>query len=122
MMRLYIRRRYIEMYQEHLSDDESEDDSNQDDSDWNDVTLPTGQPPRKRWLNWKHWLFLVAIIVVVGAFMFSFLPQWQEAKAVMPTYLGLNHQLAAQVQITGTHKPQTLAVHITFFDMNSKVM
>jgi len=111
------------MYQENFDNDEFEDNpywtANPNEED---KLPPTGQPPRKRWRHRKRWLFVIAIIGLVGAFMISLLPQWQAAEAVMPTYLGLNHQLVAQVQITGTHKPQTLAVHTTFLDMNHKVM
>jgi hypothetical protein len=109
------------MYQDDYYEDEPHDDLHWEYNPDEEDKLPPTQPPRKHWWHRKRWLIIIAIIGLVCAVMIPLLPQWQEAKAVMPTYLGLNHQLAAQVQITGTRRPQTLVVHVTFYGMNRKV-
>jgi hypothetical protein len=103
------------MYQENFSDD----DEFEDDLNWEDETPPMGQPPRKRWWNWKHWLFIILIIMlVIGVAVSVALQQLQSASNVMPTYLSFDHQLAATVRIASTKKINFWDVHVTFLDKN----
>lgn len=106
------------MQQHYYSDDESQDESNwEDDSAGEEELPPSRQPPWKHFPHWKRWLAIVVAIIVGGLLVITLVVQpVQSAYSVMPTYLNLNDQHVAQVQVTATQKLDLLSVKVTLFD------
>ena len=110
------------MYHHYYSDDEPQDDSNRE----NDLTReeelpPSRQPPWRRLPHWKRWLAIIVIVIVGGLLIITLVVQpVQSAYSVMPTYLNLNGQQVAQVQVTATQKLDLLSVKVILYDKDHR--
>jgi len=106
----------------YYKDDVSQDDSNKENDLAREVELPPSrEPPWKHFPHWKRWLAIVVAAIAGGLLIITlFVQPVQSAYSVMPSYLSLNGQQVAQVQVTATQKLDLLNVKVTLYDKDHR--